>query len=373
MSTTHATLLALALSASLGNGQESVPPPPPEGYGIQGNPAWNSALKESELDRAALAARQKKALMESMASVAHRPPVITSAEQYLQVHKPPTPAPGETTGASAAPRRDTYVPAFEAAPARTGRPAPSSGPAWSPASEGLPRKERSRFSLFGGKGKADSGLSGDLLPDPSAMQAPPPAAAYPEPPAPDRLFSGPSPDALPPAVEPTSPELIAEATRGGAEPERPSLFGRLFSREKALAAPGGEAADLPASVPPAFPDPGAGTLPEPIAAPSGIPAPPAFDEAPPAPPSPPRSSPGPSTAAAGEGQGTSSIFIRREAAPGAVGTAVVRSATKATVDGVLVTLHEGTEVALLERKGSMARVRLPDQREGMVASSALGL
>jgi hypothetical protein len=36
-----------------------------------------------------------------------------------------------------------------------------------------------------------------------------------------------------------------------------------------------------------------------------------------------------------------------------------------------VRLYEGTEVSVLERNGSMARVRLPDGREGTIAASAL--
>jgi len=44
---------------------------------------------------------------------------------------------------------------------------------------------------------------------------------------------------------------------------------------------------------------------------------------------------------------------------------------QATIEGVLVRLYEGSSVVVLERSGSMARIRLADGREGTIAASAL--
>jgi hypothetical protein len=52
-------------------------------------------------------------------------------------------------------------------------------------------------------------------------------------------------------------------------------------------------------------------------------------------------------------------------------SAQVLATTQATVAGVLVRLYEGSSVTVLERSGSMARIRLSDGREGTVAASAL--
>lgn len=372
MKTTHATILALSFSAGFGNGQESVPPPPPDGYGIQGNVVWNKALQASELDRAALAARQKKALMQSMATVAHRPPVITSAEQYLQVHRPPTPPPGESASAPSPVRRDTYVPAFENA-SPTVRPEQGS----TPVAE-LPRKRPSLFPLF--RGKREGEQSGGFLPGPAEPEMAPPTTSYPEPASPETVGSAHPPTAAQ-AIDRPSPELLAEATRNEGPNEKPSFFGRLFSREKGAATPEPVAEGLGAS--PAFPDP-ASPMEAPVDPPlpvSGIPSPPSFDgpAAPvslaPAPAALPANESASETVPppASEGGSGSSIFVRRTATPADGENRVVRAATKATVDGVLVTLHKGTEVAVLERRGSLARIRLPDQREGTVAASALGL
>ena len=74
----------------------------------------------------------------------------------------------------------------------------------------------------------------------------------------------------------------------------------------------------------------------------------------------------------GSGETAPSIFVKRGSASAAGESATVKAATQATVDGVLVRLYEGTAVTVLEKSGSMAKVRLPDGREGSVAASALG-
>lgn len=75
-----------------------------------------------------------------------------------------------------------------------------------------------------------------------------------------------------------------------------------------------------------------------------------------------------SSAPAGE---EPSIFVRRSAGSASGTNATVLETTQATVAGVLVRLYEGSSVSVLERSGSMARVRLADGREGTVAASEL--
>lgn len=272
-----------------------MPPTPPNGWGVQGNLAWTKAQHEAELEKAALAARQKKALMQSMASVAHRPPTITTAEQFLEVHRPAAPRSPEGSGGSAPiTRSNPYVPQFENTAARTGRGETSGAPA-------------------------------------------------------------------PPAPAVTVPE------------KKPSLLGRLFAKEK-------EAPPAPAPVAPA-PYPAPGGTPAPPAAPTeaaaGIPAPPSFDDPAPAKPAPMSPAPMPPAPAAapapeaGSEAGSASIFVDRSRPATPAPSASVLTTTQATVSGVLVRLYEGTEVSVLERNGSMARVRLPDGREGTIAASAL--
>jgi hypothetical protein len=62
----------------------------------------------------------------------------------------------------------------------------------------------------------------------------------------------------------------------------------------------------------------------------------------------------------------------RRAVGGAAGAhATVLETSQAMIEGVLVRLYEGSSVVVLERSGSMARIRLADGREGTIAASAL--
>jgi len=62
----------------------------------------------------------------------------------------------------------------------------------------------------------------------------------------------------------------------------------------------------------------------------------------------------------------------RRAGGGAAGArATVLETNQAMIAGVLVRLYEGSSVVVLERSGSMARIRLADGREGTIAASAL--
>lgn len=355
--------LAVSLFATLGNGQDGGLAPTivqgGSGPGVQGNVAWTQSQQDAELDRAALAARQKKALMEAMATYTQKPPVITSAEQYLQVYRPAASRSEGTGPTPQAVRSNNYVPAFETGGTGRGGESTVTSPPAANASPDLPEKKPGLFSLFQSKKKAE--VSGDLLPNADHTPAPP-AASYPEPSA-MNLESASAPPAPSAPADASANEAIAAATEGAAAPEKPSLFGKLFGKPKAtepssmpeptLSAPAAPAA-------PPLPEP-AGTAPP--ADPVGIPSPPSFS-APPAsmPPAPP-------SAASAEGE--SSIFVRRSAGNAAGANATVLETTQATVSGVLVKLYEGSSVSVLERSGSMARVRLADGREGTVAASAL--
>lgn len=359
-------ILALSCFATLGNGQDgALPPTPANGWGVQGNTAWTQAQHRAELEKAALAARQKKAMMESMASVAIKPPTITTAEQYLEYYKPATPRSPAGSGMSTeAIRSNSYVPEFQNN-ARTGGGNAPSNPA-PPATVTTPEK-KSLFGLFKSKEKEPDFSSG---PTANPYSNPlPPSAAYPEP-APGGIGSTPPPAAPAAAMAPADPAAVENsletATAGAPEAKKPSLFGRLFSKEKETAPP--------AAVAPPTPYPAPGTTPAPAAAPaqpSGIPSPPSFDG--PAPAAAPAPAPAPAAPAASEGgeSGGASIFVNRSRPEAAGQTASVLSTTQATVSGVLVRLYEGTQVSVLERSGSMARVRLPDGREGTIAASAL--
>lgn len=349
--------LAVSLFATLGNGQDGAVAPTivqgSSGPGVQGNVAWTQSQQDAELDRAALAARQKKALMEAMATYTQKPPVITSAEQYLQVYRPAAPRSEGTGPTPQAVRSNNYVPAFETG--GTGRGGSAMSPTPANVSPDLPEKKPGLFSLFQSKKKAE--VSGDLPPDADTAPAPP-AASYPEPSA-MNLETSSTPPAPPGPADAVANEGIAAATEGGTS-EKPSLFGKLFGKPKAPEPSFVPDPTLSAPVTPTLPEP---TSAGPPADPVGIPSPPSFS----APPAPMPEAPTSSATAEGE----SSIFVRRAAGNAGGANATVLETTQATVAGVLVKLYEGSSVSVLERSGSMARVRLADGREGTVAASAL--
>lgn len=346
-------MLALAYLPILGNGQDGALPPTvvPNAPGIQGNVAWTQAQQDAELDRAAAAARQKKAVMESMLTQVQRPAVITSAEQYLAVNRPIAPRSPEGSGPSPqVVRGNAYVPAFENASNRTGS---GQGTTPHPVSSDLAEKKGGLFSLFKSKEKEAE----------TAPGLPLPPASYPENSAQETMGSA-------PRTEDAS--SLSAATERAVEPEKPSIFGKLFSREKATEP---SMPEQPTLLPPVGDASSGGAMPAvPAAAeapatsgnPGGIPSPPSFD----APAAPAPVPPAPST---GNESGDAPIFSRRASGSGGGGgpTASVLAASQATVGGVLVRLYEGTQVTVLERSGSMARIRLADGREGTIAASAL--
>jgi hypothetical protein len=232
----------------------------------------------------------------------------------------------------------------------------------------VPEKKSGLFGLFKTKEKEPEFSSGS-----SGMPLPP-AAAYPEP-APGAIGSA-TTAAAPAApasdmatVDPAArEEAIETATTGTPEEKKPSLFGRFFSKDK-------EPASAPAPVAPTpYPAPGGSPAPAPTEVAGGIPTPPSFDDPAPAKPTPmppaPAAAPAPAEAT-GSGAAPASIFVDRSRPAAPAPSASVLTTTQATVSGVLVRLYEGTEVSVLERNGSMARVRLPDGREGTIAASAL--
>jgi hypothetical protein len=371
------SLLAVSYFAPLGNGQDGAVAPTivqgASGPGIQGNVGWTRAQQDAELERASLAARQKKALMESIASHSQKLPVITSAEQYLQVHRPAMPrSPEGSRPTPEAVRSNNYVPAFENA--STGRSVNDSRPApvMSGSSPDLPEKKTGWLGLFKSKEKAEIG--GDPLPNPYSGALAPPAASDPEisamnadaaskPPSPAPSTSAPTPDPG------STSEAIAAATEGASEPEKTSIFGRLFGKPKApepsvMSDPTLSASTV-SSAPPLPLAPGAVAPGEPV----GIPSPPSFS-APPQPASVPSTAPTSAPTATGSGE-EPSIFVRRAGGGAAGARATVLETNQAMIAGVLVRLYEGSSVVVLERSGSMARIRLADGREGTIAASAL--
>ncbi len=421
--------MAVSFFATLGNSQDAVvTSAPPTGYGVQGNAAWTQSQHDAELRNAALAARQKKEMMNSMAAVGMQTPTFTSAEQYLQFYKPTVTANTGASGAGTPPvRRDAYVPEFETGPTtkvRSEAPAPpevapvATAPSAPPTDRtDLPAK-RGLFNFL--KGKEASQVDAALLPAP-------PASAYPETPV-GSTDAPPAPAAAPvePASAPT--EAVTMATVGSGE--KPSLLGKLFRRSKETEpsfAPDPTLSDptssRPAAAemtsqsegssdgvgipsPPGFNAPPAPkpeetvsrpALPEPKpeppvsrpAPPAPKPEPPVSRPAPPAPkpeqpvsrpappapqpeaPAPKPAPPAPATPAAPAPMPGSSIFVERPTFR-SLGVAIVMEEVQANVDGVLVRLYEGNRVELLDRQGSIAKVRLLDGREGTVPANSLG-
>lgn len=248
MKATLRLTLALSLFPLFGNGQDGAvsTTPPPEGWGVHGNLAWSQAQREAERSQAANAARQKKALMEAMASYRQKSEPITTADQYLAAHQPVAP-PRESAPSPV--RRDVYVPQFENVAPDNVSPRANRAEATSVAAAALPVPESSeKRGLF-------SWMRGKKPETPAVSQPLPPAAAYPEPSAAGVALT----------AAPVNPSAVAAATQGKAA-DKPSLFGRLFAKEAKEAAPV-EAAPTPASPPPSPESPA-------TEVPSGAPLPP---------------------------------------------------------------------------------------------------
>lgn len=384
----------------LGNAQDSVvTSAPPTGYGVQGSVAWTQSQRDAEMERATLAARQKKALMEAMSTPALRTPTFTSAEQYLAHYKPMAAANTGGPGAgSPPPRRDVYVPEFNNSPVLTGRGEPSvspritaeapqapappaaTGPRVAPAPatsrNDLPNAKRGLFSF----GKKEGGVDASLLPAP-------PASSYPEAPVPSEpapSMSVPAeipasaPMVAPTESTPTARDAVAQATVGSGPEEKPGILGRLFNRDKET-----EPSFAPEPTLSAPPAPDVAALPPAPAASADIPSPPGFNAADPPQPAAPAApvamapeAPALAPAVAPSSSaptGGASIFVNRNSGTPAISTETVQYEVQASVGGVLVKLYKGNRVEVLEQQGRLTKVRLPDGREGTVAASSLGL
>jgi len=341
------TLLLVSHFTLLGNGQDGALSPTivrgDSGPRVQGSVGWTQAQNEAELASAALVARQKKALMGAMASLSQKPPVITSAEQYLQVNRPAMPR--SSVGSAPAPqtaRSDHDVPAFKAGGTAVAGEEGTSATSPAP-SVGLPGKKTGLFALFQSK---EDGTSGGLLRNPELSDEPSAAGGDIEPPAA-------SPD---PASETTSTQAAVTneaAVTLDSPMERPPFFGRLFGKSKVsesfpISDPSGSTPPVVAGLNPPLPT--AAPVSNDVLAPTLAVA--------------------PAPMARGS-DGGSSIFLKRPPSLDSGARATVLTTSQATVSGVLVRLYEGSSVSVLERSGSMARIRLADGREGTVAASAL--
>jgi hypothetical protein len=335
------SILVLAYFVTLGNGQDGAvaptivqgtPGPGIQGPGIQGNTAWTQAQQDADLARAVLAARQKKALMEAMVSYSPTPPVITSAEQFLQVNRPMTPRSPEGTGPTPQTvRSNNYVPDFETS--ETDRPAAGGPPTPPNATPDFDEKKPGLFELFRGKKKSE--MDGDLGSIPNEGVPPPPAAAYPETPAMGAGLDSTLPEPASSEI-PDAPPL--NETPGTAMPGGTGDEAAIFTRRDTGTTPEtGELAmggtDGDASI---FVRRDTGT-----------------------------------TGATGGTDTGAPIFVRRDAGAASGASATVKETTQATVAGVLVRLYQGSTVTVLERIDGMARVRLADGREGTVSAYSL--
>ena len=345
--------MAISSFITIGNAQDAgeVPITPATNfYGSQGNVATNRSLLDSELNRAAEAARQKKALMAAMAAQSPaQHPVYTTAEDFLEANKPnwPTRPPGES-GSYDSPARSYATPSTQ----NYTRPATSAAvPEFGPSS---------KPSFFDRLLKKDSG--GDDFTS-NTYDSPPPAATYENSPP-----SLPEPPAMSPeemaARDSAMLEAVAasEAVDPPGQEKKGGLFGKLFKRNRSEAAP-------PASIP--EPAPQADLPSEMVETPvtngesanAPIPDPEPFETAAAAPSAP---APEPTTAPVAD------IFSRRASAESATSsTATVASDSQVEVGGVLVTLYEGTAVGVISQDGGTTKIRLQDQRVGTIKSSEL--
>lgn len=278
-------------------------------YRNQANVAQSKMLNDRELAQAARDARIDKELKAAMAAqgMSARPP-ITTAAQFMEANKPPPAPPSDTPRPE--PRRGGYdVPAFE-------------------------------------------------IPDDPTVR---------------------SSSQVKPETGTGAENTMNEATGGDLEmpKQKGGFFSKLFGRKKAVEPSGGLLPAMPSEYPT---EPIDALPPEPVPEIARtdsfeIPDAPAINEAPvaaPAPPSAPEMAPTPPApfpepvVASG-----ASIFKGKKAAASSGTTLTVVSDVNATVSGVLVKLFEGEKVEKLGQTGSLARIRLKDQRVGTVAASAL--
>lgn len=305
-------------------------------YGVQGNTAMARSLHEKEQAAAVRQARIKKELMAAMAaqSMAARPQTFTTAEEYMAANKPPTPPPSDDVDNFVP--RTSYVPDFEPVPEirQTVRP---------PArSVEMPKQKMRLLDRLKAKKAAAQGPEFDM--ENPYVDSPAPAADYSEASTPPSTEEIAARDAA--MMEATQSEGVVPVGNLPQKEKKGGFFSKLFK-------PSGN--PEPDPVTPVYTDP----------------APPMVADTPPAPPvattpSPPSVSPAPSQ------DRPASIFTRRNSTPSASGQTVsVTRDVDANIGGVLVALFSGDRVEVVEKNGSTATIRLPDQRIGTVDASAL--
>lgn len=244
------------------------------GYAAQGNVAMNKTLHEAELQRAAHASRQQKALKEAMAAYTQRPQTITTAEQFLAANRPPAMPPREGDAGMSPVRTSTYVPEFETTTSRVNRSGSgTSGPSTMPGTAALPERKPGLFDFFKSKKSAPTAV--DPGANPYTLDATaPPASSYVQPGAAGAPVGG----GAPPMVDQS--EAIAAATVSPAAAEaKPDFFGRLFGKGKKNSAAEVvfPAPDTVGSAPEGAAEPSVTVAPATEAGESGgIPTPPAF-------------------------------------------------------------------------------------------------
>ena len=331
MKKTIQLVVGVSCIACLGNAQDAgvtgASAPTLTGYTGTGNVAQNRAMWEADLQRAAVEARKDKELKAAMAAQAPRQVVYRTAADFMAANRPPSLPPSERPAPT---RRQEYVPEFEDTPSQA--PAPMTVSSSEPEKKGL-------FALFSRSNRETV----------ATVEAPS------------------SPTYVPP-YEREAPSPVVEAAEEPVylpEPEPTNnggFFSKLFGKKEQApsappapeSAPMPEVAEAPAveSVTDAPPAPPAS---------NGIPDAPNWNEAPApvsAPPAPPEE--------------TASIF-RRSSSPDSGQAATIRAQSEATVNGVLVTLYEGTQVSVIESSGTKSKIRLPDGRVGMISKSSLSL
>lgn len=175
-------------------------------YRHQANVAQSKMMHDREISQAARSARIEKELKTAMAaqSMSARPPVVTTAAQFLEANKPP-PAPPSDTPRPEPRRGGQEVPKFDVPtnPVKPFGPPPepavSAEDAMNQATQGdveLPEQKGGFFSKLFGKKKA--GKMPDTPPEQPVMPA-----EYPD---------APQVDSLPPETVPVSPETALAPT-----------------------------------------------------------------------------------------------------------------------------------------------------------------
>lgn len=227
-------MVAIAFFTTLGNAQDDAAPVT-MGYAAQGNVEMNKTRHEEEMERAVRTARERKALKEAMAALAtnaQKPSDITTAEQFLALHRPPSPAPREGDAGMSPLKTSVYVPEFETTTSRVKSSAPQTAsdpmpvPPVGPADRAEGKRGLLSFLRLQKDRSVETGSDGGSFP--SSAPAPPPAD-YTAPAAP---IGG---VAMAPGggiAVPADGEGISAATVSASAAENPGFFRRLFGKEK---------------------------------------------------------------------------------------------------------------------------------------------